>query len=196
MQNEHAGNREQVKLLLNSAFLTASTRNVLENRFERVVKNSFFDIESYTLLSVICDLLMNQDPTDRMVDIASFIDERLKNNDCDGWRYDSMPKDDVVYRLGLKGIEEASLIRFDKHFILLAQQQQIDLLSDLQNGELEGEIWKKINPKLFFEDLLAETAAIFFSHPEIQISINYVGMADAKGWTKLKLNQTENLEND
>lgn len=196
MQNENSDNHKQVKELLNSNFLTVPTRRVLQERFQKVGSNSFFSNDPFHLLSVVCDLLMNQDSEDRMVNIALFIDERLKNNDSDGWRYNSMPPDNIKYTLGLQGIDETASIMFGKKFIALKKEKQIQILSLIQNGNVESELWKKLNPKLFFEDLLAETAEIFFSHPLVQASINYVGMADAKGWTKIKLNETENLENN
>lgn len=196
MQNENSDNHKQVKELLNSDFLTVPTRRVLQERFQNVGSNSFFSNDSFHLLSVVCDLLMNQDSEDRMVNIALFIDERLRNNDSDGWRYNSMPPDNIEYTLGLQGIDETASIMFGKKFIALKKEKQIQILSLIQNGNVESELWKKLNPKLFFEDLLAETAEIFFSHPLVQASINYVGMADAKGWTKIKLNETENLENN
>lgn len=195
MQNENSDNQKQVKALLNSEFLTEPTRRALQERFEKVGSNCFFSTDFFHLLSVVCDLLVDQDSENRMVNIALFIDERLKNNDSDGWRYNSMPPDAVMYKLGLQGIDKTASLMYGQKFCALKKEEQIQILTAIQNGNVKSELWKKLNPKLFFEELLAETAAIFFSHPLVQASINYVGMADAKGWTKIKLNQSENLEN-
>lgn len=195
MRNDKSHIQKKKKEILRSEFLTVPTRKALEERLEKVGNNNFFDTNSFQLLSVVCDLLMDQDSDDRMVNIALFIDERLSNNESDGWRYDSMPPDRIMFTDGLQGIEETSLQLFRKKFCNLEKEQQIQILSAIQNADVKNEIWKKLDPKLFFEELLAETAEIFFSHPLVQTSINYVGMADAKGWTKIKLNQKENLEN-
>lgn len=194
MENEVGNNKRQLESLLNSEFLTEPTRKVLQKRFEKMGSNRFFDDDTFHLLSVVCDLLMDQDSDNRMVNIALFIDERLSNRDGDGWRYDSMPPDPIMYQLGLKALDDTASKRFKNKFLFLEKEKQIEVLNLIQKGEVEGEIWSKLNPQLFFEELLAETAEIFFSHPTVQMSINYVGMADAKGWTKLRLNQTENLE--
>lgn len=194
MENENTEKYKEVEKLLNSEFLTEPTRRALQERLHKNGSNVFFDAKSFELLSVICDLLMDQDSEDRMVNIALFIDERLVNKEADGWRYDSMPEDGVAYRLGLQGIDETALLMFGENFILTEKEQQMQVLSAIQNGEVENGVWKTLHPKLFFEDLLAETAEIFYSHPLVQVSINYVGMADAKGWTKIKLNESENLE--
>jgi hypothetical protein len=51
-----------------------------------------------------------------------------------------------------------------------------------------------MSAKLFFEELLAETIEIFYSFPLVQQEIGYVGMADAKGWSNIGLNQTDEIE--
>ena len=194
MEDKTHDNQSKVNTLLKSDFLTEPTRNVLQERFEKVEVNRFFDDDAFHLLSVVCDLLMDQDSENRMVNSAFSIDERLSNKNCDGWRYDSMPADPLMYQIGLQGIEKTAVHLFTKKFLDLDKVNQIEVLKAIQSGQVEQDIWNILDPKLFFEELLAETAEIFFSHPTVQVSINYVGMADAKGWTKLKLNQTENLE--
>lgn len=194
MQNENSENRKKAIALLNSEYLAESTRKALQERLEKVGSNCFFDKDSFALLSRVCDLLMDQDSQDRMINSALYIDERLTNNDSDGWRYDSMPPDRIMFIEGLKGIEETASQLFGQNFMTLEKGQQKNILTAIQKGNVENEIWKQLDPKLFFEELLAETAEIFFSHPSVQASINYVGMADAKGWIKIKLDQTEKLE--
>lgn len=194
MKNNLLQNIKLTHQLLESEYLTIPTKQVLKARIEKTGDPCFFDSHSFNLLSLICDLLIDQDSDNRLVDVALFIDERLQENDSDGWRYDCMPPDRDMYNLGLKAVDDTSKRTFQKEFILLQKKQQMEILTSIQNGRVDDEIWKSLNPILFFEELLAETTAVFFSHPFVQTSINYVGMADEKGWTKLKLNQTENLE--
>lgn len=195
MEKDSKRNKEKVEVLLKSDFLTEPTRRVLSERLGKVGENVYLDKYSFKTLSRICDLLVAQDSDNKIINIAHFIDDRLSKNKSDGWRYDQMPDDRTSYNLALKGINEDSFMCYESKFLDLTNHQQISLLKSIQKGEVKGESWDKINSKLFFEDLLAETTEIFFSHPEVQMSINYVGMADAKGWTRLKLNQNENLEN-
>lgn len=180
MQKENLELQNQAKSLLNSDLLTEPTRLALQERFEKIGSNCFFSNDSFQLLTAVCDLLMDQNSGDRMVNIALSIDERLKNKDSDGWRYNSMPPDDIMYKIGLQGIDETASSIYGKKFCALKKEEQMQILSAIQNGDVQSELWNKLNPKLFFEELLAETAEIFFSHPTVQASINYVGMADAR----------------
>lgn len=194
MKDEILAFKERTQQVLDSDYVTPSTKKVLEERMEKKGVPVFFNADSFALLSRVCDLLMDQDSNNRMVEIALFVDERLQNRETDGWRYDCMPTDDEMYTLGLKAINATAIKNFQDEFIRLTKEQQLEILSLIQQGDIEKEIWKELDARLFFEELLAETTAIFFSHPLVQTSINYVGMADAKGWTKLKLDQKEKLE--
>lgn len=181
-------------MTLDSDYLTPPTKKTLKARMAKSGIVRFFDADHYLLLSIICDLLMDQDSNNRMVEIALFIDERLQNKESDGWRYDCMPPDGEMYTLGLKAIESTSIKIYEKKFTKLNKEEQKELLVSVQKGDVDREIWTTLNAKLFFEEVLAETTEIFFSHPVVQTSINYVGMGDAKGWRKLELNARENLE--
>ena len=37
----------------------------------------------------------------------------------------------------------------------------------------------------FFEEMLSEVVALYYSHPLAQEEIGYVGMADARGWPRV-----------
>lgn len=182
------------KEILDSDYLTTATKSALKGRIEKKYRPCFFDPNAFNLLSTICDLLIDQDSGNRIIEIASFIDERLQKNDSDGWRYDCMPPDRDMYIEGLKAIDTTAVQLFQKRFLMLPKQQQKKILFFIQSGDVDYDIWKLIDPILFFPEILAETTEIYFSHPLVQASIHYVGMADAKGWTKLKLSQKEHLE--
>lgn len=196
MANQNQKNQQHTEEFLESDYLTPPTREVLQKRLDHVGIPQFFDAGSFQLLSIVCDLLMDQDSKERIVEIAIFIDGRLFKNISDGWRYDCLPPDRMLYQQGLKNIEASSKKQYQKEFLELQKPQHLELLSNIQKGNVDDEIWKNINPMLFFEEVLAEATAIFFSHPIVQTRIHYVGMADAKGWTKLKLNEVEKPETD
>ncbi|MEJ7829696.1 MAG: gluconate 2-dehydrogenase subunit 3 family protein [Segetibacter sp.] len=190
MQQQYSHNQQKMDALLSSDLVTEPTRKALLERVEKAFgKNKFFNDYSFNLLSVICDLLVDQDSQHRVVNIAFFIDERLTNKTCDGWRYNSMPPDDIMYKIGLEGIDETASEIFGRKFIALKKEEQIKVLNAIQKGNVVSDIWTKLPPAIFFEELLAETAEIFFSYPLVQADIDYVGMADAKGWSKIGLNE-------
>ncbi len=190
---QHAG----VAALLQTEYVTPATRQVLEKRMQQTVATPlFFDPAQFEMLSLICDLLVAQDAQVRVVNIASNIDERLKNNSGNGWRYNNMPPDAEAYKNALEGIDEASRALFNKSFLKLAASQQAVVLQALQNGTAAGAVWKEMPAKVLFEELLAEATEIFYSQPSVLNEINYAGMADAKGWQHIGLNEKDSIEPD
>ena len=181
--------------LLQTDYVTPITRQALGKRMAYTAEEPlFFDASDFEILSIVCDRLIAQDSHDRIVNIAYFIDQRLANHTCDGWRYNNMPSDEMMYLNGLNGIDQTSILLFKASFIQLTISQQSVVLQLLQKGDAEGEIWKEMSSKLFFEELLVEATEIFYSYPLVQEEIGYVGMADAKGWTKIGLNERDDIE--
>lgn len=186
-----------VSALLDTDYVTPVTANALRERLKKASSSpSFFDENHFALLSVVCDRLIAQDSENRLVNIANFIDERLKDNTGDGWRYNNMPPDDQMYLIGLRGILETSEIMFAADFLQISEQQQSDVLHIIQDGTAPGNAWKDMSPAIFFEELLAETTEIFYSNPVVQEEIGYVGMADARGWIRIGLNEKDAIEPD
>src|SRR5688500_5318142 len=177
-----------VEKLLKSKGITEPTRRALQGRIlQATASRRFFTEHQFDLLSIVCDRLMDQDPGKRILNVAIFIDERLADNNCDGWRYDNMPTDDVMFALGLEGIDQAANMLFHNNFILLHENEQLETLQRIQQATAPGEAWKSLDAKRFFEELLAETTEIFYSHPEVQLMIGYYGMMDAEGWKEIGL---------
>lgn len=181
--------------LLATDFVTDATRKALKERLEEnEYQPLFFDPANFECLSVVCDRLIAQDSNSRIVNIAVHIDERLQRKTGDGWRYDNMPSDDQMYIKGLKGIDETAQLHFQIKFIQLTNEQQMEILRSVQHGSAKGVVWQELPPQRFFEELLAETTEIFFSHPLVQDEMGYAGMADAKGWERIGLNEREPIE--
>jgi gluconate 2-dehydrogenase gamma chain len=189
MEKEPQHIEQKLQDLLKSNALTQPTRKALQERIGKAKEtNQFFNPYTFNLLSIVCDLLMDQDPQNRIVNIAVFIDQRLWENTCDGWRYDDMPPDDKMITKGLEGVDETSTAMFGKVFIYLDKQDQLKVLKIIQQGVAAGNTWTTLPATRFFEELLAEATEIFFSYPLVQVEIGYEGMADAAGWRKIGLN--------
>ena len=82
-----------------------------------------------------------------------------------------MPPDDEMYREGLKGINKTANLLYNKKFIDLPKNHQLEVLGAVQ-----------------------KVSEVFFSHPLVQDEMGYAGMADAKGWEKIRLNEREERE--
>jgi len=177
--------------LLATDAVTPATAKALNERLQRQETTPrFFDAKKYHLLSVICDILMDQSAENRLVPIATFIDERLADGRSNGWRFDHLPPDPEMYSWGLQGIDETADIMFFQNLVSLAKYKQKAVLQAVQTGSAAGVIWERMSPVSFFEELLAEATEVFYAHPSAQEEINYHGMADAHGWSNIGLKET------
>lgn len=182
---------ESVNRLINSSAVTSATAKALKDRMKEWNKPVFFDSYTFSILTSVCNRLLNQHEGQNLVQVAFFIDERLKKGITKGWRYDHMPPDSQMYIQGLNGIDETSKLMFKNEFTRLSPDEQVAVLLEIQKGCVEGKVWCVLNAKTFFEELLTEVTEIFYAHPNSQIDIGYFGMADAYGWKNIGLNEVE-----
>ena len=181
--------------LLNTDLVTDITKKVLiERGQEKDYQPLFFTLPDFECLTIVCDCLMAQNSNNRMVTMAHAIDTRLNCKTGNGWRYNNMPSDDEMYREGLKGINKTANLLYNKKFIDLPKNHQLKVLGAVQKGLGDGFEWDQLQQQQFFEEMLAEVTEVFFSHPLVQDEMGYAGMADAKGWEKIRLNEREERE--
>lgn len=205
-----------VRSLLDTDLMTEQTRLVVQSRLalEDIAPNDatpsaimsydakhvdastprFFDAKSFATLKAVCVRLIPQNDREHPVDLAGAIDARLTEGKSDGWRYDDMPPDGEAHKRGIRGLDESAQLMFGKVFRELDEASQDKILLAMQRGEALGETWRTIPAKRFFEELLAELTECFYSDPLTQEEIGYVGMADAKGWRRIGLNELESHE--
>lgn len=184
-----------VRDLLATNHVTDATRQVLIERLNAPPRQpTFFTADEFALLQAICDRLIPQDNRPEPIDIAGGIDERLSQNKSNGWRYDVMPADGDAYKQGLAGVEQSAQILFQHPFRQLSGDQQNTVIGLIQTGNPPGNTWQTLPADRFFEELLAEAAENYYSHPLAQEEIGYVGMADLPSWQHIGLNQLEDRE--
>lgn len=185
-----------VRALLKTASVTAPTRQALQARLAQTatVAPRFFDGPSFATLNAICDRLIPPIEGVENLNIAGAIDQLLAEGTGDGWRYDAMPNDGLAYQQGLQGMDQSACALFGTPFDRLEPTQQDSVLRAVQEGHAPGSIWKTLPASRFFEELLAAAVQACYSHPLMQESIGYVGMADAPGWQAIGLNQLEARE--
>lgn len=183
---------DTVRRLLETDQVTEPTKIALKKRLLAAIDYAphFFNEQEYSALRAACRRLIPQDK----VDCAAFIDINFAAGRSDGWRYDALPSDAETFRRGLCGISESSQLKYQTDFADLKGYQQDEILSEIQTETAAGATWKTLSAKLFFEELLTQTTAVYYAHPIAQEEIGYVGMADAYGWTQIKLNKLEPRE--
>ncbi len=185
-----------VRALLETELVTEPTRGVLQARLEEdeTYAARFFDAGEFTTLAAVCARLIPRSSESLTIHVAREIDRRLAEGKGNGWRYGEMPRDEIAYRLGLRGIDESARDLFKRAFCELDEDAQLAILSAVQRGTVIGDAWQTIPCRRFFEELLVEAAELYYSHPLAQEEIGYVGMADARGWQSVGLNDLEPWE--
>ena len=184
-----------VRALLPTDLVTPATREALQPRLsgETAAPRFFTQPELDLLQAALARLFADPEaPTARA--LAFCIDDRLAEGKSDGWRYDALPPDAEAARLGLRGLDEtAQALSFSKFMALDAARQDAVLVA-VQKGDPPGIVWRTLPAARFFEELLAEATEAYYSHPLAQEEIGYVGMADARGWTRIAMNEREPWE--
>lgn len=196
-----------VRALLPTVLVTPPTRAVLEARL-RISESAadgappeprFFSVSEFSVLEAVCAHLLDLSPADTPAprEIASLVDERLAEGRTNGWRYDMLPADGPAYRLGLAWLGDAARTLFGAASFIAAEPEQQDrVLRALRGGP--DETIRDLSPlpggDRFFEEMLAELAECYYSHPLAQEEIGYAGMADGRGWKRISLNEREEWE--
>ncbi len=181
--------------LLQTDAVTSFTRNVLISRLDKTEAiPEFFNLEEFALLKKLCNCLMAQEDGQCPYNPAEDIDKRLASGKTDGWRYDKMPDDKMLYKQGFYCLNKEAIELFSTSFVELQQNELQQLLENVQRGRINKTRWAQIDPQLFFEEILAETTALFYSHPLVLESIGFTGMADANGWMNIGLNEKDAKE--
>lgn len=184
-----------VRALLDGQHVTEPTRAALRLRLaDGAAAPRYFDADALATLVAVCARLVPQPERRQPIDLAATIDARLAEGRGDGWRYAALPPDGEAYRRGLGAIDESATAMFGAPYAALDAARQDAVLLAVQRGEVAGGGWHALPAARFFEELLTEAVAAYYSHPLAQEEIGYVGMADAPGWQRIGLDELESRE--
>jgi gluconate 2-dehydrogenase gamma chain len=109
-------------------------------------------------LEAMCERIIptDQDPGAAWAGVVIFIDRQLTG---------AYRKLRHTYRWGIAGTNATSLAMFGKPFPALTASQQDSVLQSMDTGQAEGEQWKHISAKAFFELVLSHTMQGFYGDP-------------------------------
>ncbi len=185
---------ESVRSLLNTPLVTAKTSEVLKRRLTARPEVHLFDEAALATLRAVAARFFPQLQKRQDIDLAKDLEERLAGGTGDGWRYDEMPGDFEAHRAGLAGLDESARLLFGAGFTALDGTSQDAVLSAVQSAKAPGATWEKLPARRYFEELLTELTEYYYSHPDAQSEIGYAGMADARGWQQIGLDERESWE--
>jgi hypothetical protein len=161
------------------------TRDVVRRRLEDVPPIRFFTaVEARTLEAVAERIIPQPDRAGvEKVPIVPWIDEKLFEDRRDGYRYEELPPQREVWRVGLSGIDEAARALFgDRPFAELEPLSQDVVLGRLARGDPPGEAWERLPAKRFFTSVLSMTIVkLYYAHPLAWNEIGYSGPSSPRG---------------
>ena len=125
-------------------------------------------------LEAMCERIIpaDQDPGAAWAGVATYIDRQLLGP------YRKLRK---TYRLGLAGTNETSVEMLGKPFVALTPQQQDAVLQAMDKGQAQGERWKQVSAKSFFDLVLSHTMQGFYGDPR------HGGNRERVSWKMLRL---------
>ena len=171
------------------------TREVIRKRLTQLPPRRFFSEAETQTLAAVCDRLIPQPDRSEPIAIVPWIDEKLHHNWRDGFRYHDMPPLREAWRLGLDGINQESRRRFGVDFRALTAEQQDVVLRAIQNGDVDGEVWRTLPaPRFFTMVLLKEVVGEYYAHPAAWSEVGFGGPASPRGYVRLGVNQRDPWE--
>ena len=186
--------------LSQSTFWDSATREVVEMRVDDPPKRRFFTEEEWKFwTAVFAHLIPQTDRTiDRQIPLVAPLDDRLYRDRTVGYRYEDMPHDRVVYRIGIQAIDNESQERFGGEFLLLPHRQQELVLQGIQQGKPTAgrEIWQQMPVKRFWQMIMTDVIEAYYAHPWAWDEIGFGGPAYPRAYTRLERGEPEPWEKE
>lgn len=171
------------------------TRKVVGKRLDEVPERQFLERDEWETLTAVCARLVPQPDRERPVPIVPWIDEKLHNNEGDGYRYENMPPLRQAWRLGISAIEWEAHRRHRLGFTELDPEQQDEILRAIQNEEVQGDLGEELPPRRFFTHMLLKTVVgIYYAHPAAWSEIGWGGPASPRGYVRRGLDEHDPWE--
>ena len=161
------------------------TREVVRRRLEEVPEIRFFTAAEARTLAAVAERIIPQ-PDRReteKIPIVPWIDEKLYEDERDGYRYEELPPQREAWRNGLVGINEtAQALFWGKTFVDLDPLSQDMVLAHVARGDAPGATWKRMPAARFFKSVLSITIVkIYYAHPAAWNEIGYNGPSSPRG---------------
>ena len=114
------------------------------------------------------------DRPDDPVPIVPFIDEKLHENQGDGYRYESLPPQRDAWRIGLRAIDEEARAHWQRGFRELPDNLKDAVLRSVQHGDTLSEAWQGMPAKQFQERArCTRRSASDYAHPAAWSEIGF-----------------------
>jgi gluconate 2-dehydrogenase subunit 3-like protein len=184
--------------LSQSPFWDEATRKIVTDRVQQPPQRRFFTADEWKFWEAVFDHLIPQtDRTpDRRIPLIPPLDARLHANHTAGYRYESMPHDREVYKLGIEAINAEAQARFGGDFLFLGNWQQEKVLQSLHDGHPQAapEIWKRMSVHRFWRMIIGDATEAYYGHPWGWDEVGFGGPAYPRAYTRLERGEPEPWE--
>ena len=172
------------------------TRSVIDRRLALAPdQHRFFADDEWRTLKALCDRIIPQ-PADRVpAPLAAMIDEKVFENQTDGYRDARLPPLGEAWRRGLAALDAEALAGNGRAFDALSAGEQDGLLGAVQKGLARHEAWGDMPARLFFEKrVLHDIVAAYYAQPAAWNEIGFGGPAAPRGYVRLQADRRDPWE--
>ena len=148
----------------------------------------FFTVDEEAVARPLLDRLVARE-RDSPIPIFELIDQRLAENETDGWRYEDMPEDGEAWRRSLEQLDSDAKDR-GASFAKLSVEDQRALLEHVRTSDS----WHGVPAARVWSLWMRYACAAFYSHPAAWNEIGFGGPAYPRGYANLGLNRREHWE--
>jgi hypothetical protein len=173
-----------------------ATRDAIDKRLAVPREPRFFSADEFETLKAVCDRILPQ-PADRddPVPLAAHVDAKIFDGQLDGYRYNALPQQGEAWKIGLVALDHEARARHGARFRDLSGADRDGLLRDMQHGRLEGDHWKGMPLKLFFEKrVVHDVTDAYYAHPAAWNEIGFGGPASPRGYVRIDKNRRDPWE--
>lgn len=171
------------------------TRKVIDERLATPREPRFFDAVEWRALCALCASIMPQDERRARMPVAALVDARLVKNVGDGYRDARLPPMRDAWRTGLRALDAESRACHDLPFASLDEDARRALLTDMQQGKLDGPEWQGMPPDIFFKDrVLHDICGMYYSLPDAWSEMGFGGPANPRGYVRMYFDRRDPWE--
>ncbi len=171
------------------------TRRAIDKRLAVPAGPRFFDENEWKTLVALCDRILPQPKNRSPVPLAAYVDEKMFANESEGYRFAEMPPQREAWKTALAALDFSAREKRGAPFHQLPPAEQIELLKQMQRGELTGELWRGMPSGHFFSQrVLHDVVDAYYAHPTAWNEIGWAGPASPRGYVRLDKNKRDPWE--
>lgn len=179
----------------NSPSWNHKTREVINRRMALSRQPRFFTEAEFALVGAIAERIVPQPKNRPPIPIPALVDDQLYQDNGDGFRHASMPRQGDAWRQGLRALDAEAMQIYGRHFDQLGVTEQNTLLARMQQGELKGAAWGEMSAKTFFEHRMAhDIVRAYYAHPTAWSEIGWGGPASPRGYVRMGFDERDPWE--